>query len=518
MNLLHDPLFRVRTEAGMMKVSLPLLLELLGKNAVHQYIGVQRHQVDAFHVFLSYLGGAVLARKGDTETEQSAEYWHSGLLELAGSAGASAWDLISSRLDGVAFMQPPIPPKSKSSASAETPDKLDLLQTAKNHDVKQNRAARPYLDEWIYALISLQTMSGFMGKGNQGISRMNSGFGNRLIVELIRDRSPGKRWSDAVHRLLVHRQEVLEQPFGYSDNGLVLVWTQPWDGTQQVELSRLDPFYIEICRRVKLTDDKDGIRAHFYSSEKPRLAAKELNGVVGDPWLPIEMAGKGDPKALTVSPRGLTAELMRRIMFRENLGLSALQSPNHDWVGPFWLAASVLVRGQGITDGFYEWEIMIPKERVKLLFGQIPQRDSLADLSKLAIAHAGTMQGRVLKQAVFALLQGGPDQIKFDHDVSDKWWTRYSRMFEQYWSEAYFPWLLSIDEGFKPDVEERRWIEILTNCAQRVLDEAEKSVPAHSGRKYRTITAMRNRFWAAYYGKDNFAFIRRESDGTTSGV
>ena len=60
-----------------------------------------------------------------------------------------------------------------------TPDALDILPTAKNHDVKSSRVASPDFDEWIFALISLQTMAGFYGRGNYGIARMNSGHGSR---------------------------------------------------------------------------------------------------------------------------------------------------------------------------------------------------------------------------------------------------------------------------------------------------------------------------------------------------
>lgn len=508
MNLLYDPLFRVLTEAGPEEVSLPTLLELFGEDAVRQLVGIQRYQADAFHVFLAYLGGAVLARRGDTSPVQAADYWRTGLMELAGPSGAHAWALVGDNPQVAAFMQPPLPKGAKPTTAVSTPDKLDLLQTAKNHDIKQNRANKPHPDEWIYALISLQTMSGFMGKGNQGISRMNSGFGNRPIVEVIRSRRPGKRWADAVTRLLNHREVVLAEPFGYDPNGLVLLWTEPWDGNEQLSLAALDPFYIEICRRVRLVKSGLAVYAETYSANKTRIAAKELNGVVGDPWLPVDLSGTGDPKAWTVSSRGLTAELMRRLIFREDFRLSALQVPSPGWTGPVWFTVSVLVRGQGTTDGFYEWEILIPKERVKFIFG--PRRESLAELSRIAITHAGNMQNRVLKPAVFELMQGGPQQLRFDHDASQAWWTRCARQFEQGWSEDYFPWLFSVPEDFDLDLEERRWVSSLRDHALKVLDDVEASMPSHSGRWYRAVTAMRNRFWGAFFSDSNFGFMRGE--------
>ncbi len=516
MNLLYDPLFRVLTDKGFEEVDLPTLMEYLGREVVDRLVGIQRYQADAFHVFLTYLGGAVLVRRGDTSAVQTADYWRTGLTQLAGTAGESAWALVADSYQNPAFMQPPLPKGSKPTSVVYTPDKLDLLQTAKNHDIKQNRADQPHPDEWIYALVSLQTMSGFMGKGNQGISRMNSGFGNRPIVELMRSPRLGRRWIDAVERLLLHRRTVLAQPFGYNPNGLVLVWTKPWDGNEQLDLGVLDPFYIEVCRRVRLAYREGRLQAESYSASKTRIAAKELSGVVGDAWLPVELTGRDGPKALTVSTRGITADLMRRLMFREDFRLSALQSPLPDWAGPLWLTASVLVRGQGTTDGFYEWEVLIPKEKVRLLFGSEKQREPLAEASRKAINYAGIMQNQVLRPAVLTLLQGGPDQLRFDHDTSQAWWTRCAREFEQYWSQEYFPWLLSLPDGFDAEEAERRWVEILRDIALRILDGVERFMPFHSGRRFRAVTSIRNRFWGAYYSDNNFGFMRSEDSESTA--
>src|SRR5690606_1463419 len=146
------------------------------------------HQQDPFHVFLTSLATAVLARDNESDPVQSAGHWRERLRRLAGIAGDDAWMLEVGDRSRSAFIQPTVPARDhrRLSLSAATPDALDVLQTAKNHDVKSARASRPHVDYWIYAIISLQTMSGFLGRGNYGISKMNSGFGNRSIVELLR--------------------------------------------------------------------------------------------------------------------------------------------------------------------------------------------------------------------------------------------------------------------------------------------------------------------------------------------
>ncbi|MDD2202420.1 MAG: type I-E CRISPR-associated protein Cse1/CasA [Firmicutes bacterium] len=520
MNLLTDPLLRVRTEQDLEYLNLPALLARLGKNEVSHLVGIQRHQHDPFHVFLCYLAGAVLARDGSSNPVQSEDFWREGLLRLAGNAGYEAWQLVSDDDSRPAFMQPPLPgDKRKPTSRMNTPDELDLLLTAKNHDVKQKRADFAQADTWLYSLISLQTMSGYYGSGNHGISRMNGGYGNRPIVELINDRMPGWRWIHAVARLLEHRKHVLKEPFGYDPEGLVLVWLEPWDGDTSLELAKLDPFYIEICRLIRLRGEGGVEYAESYTSRKPRIAAKELNGVVGDPWLPVELKGidggkKAGVKALTFPPSGITAEHMRRLIFEDELQLSVLQKPQPNWKGDLWLSASVLVRGQGITDGFYEWEVQIPEQKTLSVFGRSAQRDELERLSRDAIGYVATMQNRVLKPAVFAYVLGAPQKLDLDDAFGNSAWMRASRRFESGWSQEYFPWLFSVPEPFDDQEELRHWVEILRKHALTVLEEVEDGMANHSGRQYRILTEVRNRFWGAFYR--NFAFMRGDhGEGST---
>lgn len=515
MNLLFDPIFRVQTNQDQLVLCLPALLERLGKKEIDHFVGLQKHQHDAFHVFLCYLAGAILARYGCQNLIQDEEFWRNGLLELAGMNGKDAWELIVEDISRPAFMQPPIPDiNPRSSSVFTTPDELDVLQTAKNHDVKRTRAANSPIDVWVYALVSLQTMSGFLGKGNQGISRMNSGFGNRAIVELIRDQQPGQRWIDAVSRLLEHRNRLLSGPFGYNPNGLVLVWLEPWDGKTSLELTVLDPFYVEICRRIRLSRGSATISAHSYPAETPRIAAKELSGVVGDPWLPIDLkdvgSGKqGVAKALTFPPVGITAEYMRRIIFEEKIELSVLQKPQSNWHGNYLFSVSVLIRGQGTTDGFYEWEVEIPEQKARSIFQRTKERDELISLSQEAINYVATMRDRVLKPSVLAFLLGAPDRLRFDRKFANDVWTGLSRRFETLWSVDYFPWLFSIPDGFNEQDELRKWTSILQKHALTVLEEAEGALPVRSGRKYKIQNQIRSRFWGSFYA--NFTFMRRDN-------
>lgn len=511
MNLLTDPLLRVTERRRMETKSLPALLAALGRDDVDSLPGLQKHQEDSWHVFLCYLGAAILSRKGDIQPGQDEAYWESGLRLLAGDAGDAAWCLVTQNPGRPAFMQPPLPEEDhlRLKPKAMTPDELDVLVTAKNHDVKSSRAKDAHPDEWIYALVNLQTMSGYMGRGNFGIARMNSGFGNRMIVELTRSDRMGVRWRDAIPRLLSHRERVLQEAYNYDAKGLVLVWTVPWDGATTLPLPKLDPFFVEVCRRVRLTEDLGYLVANDVPCAHERIDSKHLLGVVGDPWLPVDLGLQdkaAGPKALTVSAQGLTVEMVRRLVFGDRLHLSDLQRPVPEW-GPsdLWLTASVLVRGQGKTEGFFTETVRIPQAVRPRLFGPPDVREDLVTLSKSGIEAAAKV-GRVLRQAMITYLEGG--QAATDHTTIDVWWQYVSRRFESAWRSEYFPWLwefANVADRFSAEVT---WVELLRDMALLVMREAERSMPRRAGRLYRSQVEAERTFYGMLYSQKYFPWMR----------
>ena len=59
-----------------------------------------------------------------------------------------------------------------------------MLITARNHDLKNAVAKNAEPEDWIYALVSLQTCEGYSGGGNYGIARMNGGSSSRPMLGL----------------------------------------------------------------------------------------------------------------------------------------------------------------------------------------------------------------------------------------------------------------------------------------------------------------------------------------------
>jgi CRISPR system Cascade subunit CasA len=503
MNLLVDPVFRVRTPSGRDRYNLPELMALLSTDQVESLTGLQRHQEDAFHVFLCYLAGAVLARTGANDPKQDADVWRKGIRQLTAQEGCeddSAWTLCVDDPTKPAFMQPPSPDIATFARDykpkAATPDALDVMQTAKNHDVKSTRAMPTDQEAWLYALVSLQTAIGFLGAGNQGISRMNGGFGSRPFVAWRDGVRSGPRFNRDVEVLIGQRLALLEPPYPYRPGGKTLLWIGSWDGKTSLSLASLDPFYIEIARRIRLTPHRGALAALGASCAKTRVAAKELAGNLGDPWIPINIKTNG---ALTVPESGLTPGLLRDLIFGDgNLRPAAMQAPATT-TGSGWLNASVLVRGQGTTDGFHEATIRIPERARPVLFGVGVQRDRLAKLSKVGLDAASTFQFKALRPALFSLMEGGPESIVLDKTEVAKWVDSAAHPFGLKWNSLYFGWLWSTLDTTDEDAALRPWFEQLRKLAQDTLNQSIARVPLRGGRSYRAKTKAQGLFIGSLY-------------------
>lgn len=490
MNLLNNPLFRVQTAGVLDAMTLPELLAALGQDRVESLPGLQRHQEDAFHIFLCYLAGAALARSQDSDPRQDAKFWTEALRRLAKRSDDCAWSLLVDDVTRPAFMQPPLASEeeflSEFKIGRPTPDAIDVLLTAKNHDIKSTKAVAPKADEWVYALISLQTMSGYILK-HQGIARMNSGLGSRACVSLVYGETIGQRWLRDTRKLVAVRPDLLRAPWPYRNNGVALTWLQPWNRKTSLDLDQLDPFFIEVSRGVRLVWQDNRIMARTGTEQAPRINAKAYNGVLGDPWIPIN---RNDPKkgesALTVGSAGFTPELLRNLIFEDGFELAPMQRPDREKGDePFQFTASVLVRGQGTTDGFRTAAINVPGSAARRAFQSGPQRERLARLSKVALTDAAELQNRAVKPAVLSLLQAGTERIDFEKREISAWWQQSARRYANAWGAVFFEWLWEAGETPADEEALRNWRLRLKDCAWNVLEEAITGYPGREGRRYR---------------------------------
>ncbi len=483
LSLLTDPLLSVR-DGGERRivVTLPGLLAQLGRGYELEPLALRPHQHHAWHAFLVQLGALVAHRTGDPSLDRPEEAWRQALLDLAGEAGEAAWSLMVTDLSLPAFLQPPVPEGTLAGFRnlVTEPDGLDVVITAKNHDVKADRMVAPEPEHWLYALLTLQTMEGFLGRGNYGIARMNGGFASRPAVAA----APGLRWADRFRRdvgvWLDARQELIDS-YGYRPaGGHALLWLQPWDGTASLSLHDCDPFFLEICRRVRLHERSGRIVAATKPTEAALLDAKEVRGDTGDVWTPVRTSTQG-PVALTVGPNGFSYRLMSDLLFPEEFPRRpALLIREADGREPV-VVAQVLVRGQGKTEGYHQRLIPIPARARRRLLSAAGTAE-LRGIARARIEKVATAQRSVLRPALCALLQGGHETLDFTDARVRPWMDRFDAEIDQ----VFFPDLWEVVDAPREE-HESAWNGRLQKLAWKQLEHAMAAAPVPLAQRPRAV-------------------------------
>ncbi len=341
------------------KHSLPGLLAALARDEVRGFPAQRPHQRAAWHMFLVQLAVLALWTAGRDDLPETEEDWRTLLLALTGG-DAGPWALTGPD-DKPAFLQPPAP-KGLKWTDVKTPDALDLLITSRNHDLKQQIARHAEPQDWVFALVSLQTSEGFGGAGNYGIARMNGGSSSRPLMGLAPATKsgggpdPSSWWVRDVGRLLTLRVDGDAIAPG-TPGGPALLWCLDWLEDKQLDLTRLDPWFIEVCRRVRLEPLADGLTARRTTSSGARIDGRPFKGVTGDPWAPITT--EDPPKSLTLGESDFTYRRLSDLMFSPDWRLPALADPGPGEADCL-MVAEALSRGNSKTDGWKSRVIPVP--------------------------------------------------------------------------------------------------------------------------------------------------------------
>ncbi|MDO8434695.1 MAG: type I-E CRISPR-associated protein Cse1/CasA [Candidatus Binatus sp.] len=486
-NLLTDSLFSI--DAGgtaRFAVSLPEVLARLGGDQMTEFSALQPHQQHAWHAFLVQLAAIALHASGAEPAVRSADQWLTMLRHLTGGDDAP-WSLVVADLAKPAFMQPPVPEGTLEGwAPVPFPDEIDILATARNHDVKSSRIEAPRPEHWIYALVTVQTMAGFEGRSKYGIARMNSGFGNRPCLSASSDLSAPVRFRRDLAILLEQRPRMIET-YGYQQRGgAALLWTPSWDGQEsgRLALEDCDPFFIEVARRVRFVADTSSRLSVFRKGTKQeRVNSDERKGDLGDPWVPISRDGK----AWTATD--LSYRHLCRVLFTEDfLRNSAAQIRRDDGDSPVILA-QVLARGQGKTDGYHERMIPVTP-KIRDFFVRPDRNQQLAALARNFVQIVDDVEKKVLRLALLALIQGGPDKIDFQDRRPDGLVNELDSAIDR----IFFPRLFELAGGDDAGAALDIWRKQTLDLARQTLEQAFDSIPIPLARRYRAI-AMAERIF-----------------------
>ncbi len=493
MNTLTTALIRCTlTNGTLARVTLPGALAALMRDEVATFAALRPHQRHAWHAFLAQLGTVALLRAGAAAPPQDEGGWCALLRALTPEhADDAPWCLVAPP-DRPALLQPPLPGGHLSGLknSVATPDALDMLVTSKQHDLKAGVMAAAGADDWLFALVTLQTMEGFLGAGNYGISRMNGGFANRPAIGLAPPGGPGAHLKRDIARLLAMQgRPPLSEGYAERD-GLALVWLLPWDGVASLSRSVLDPLYIEVCRRVRLLEVAGQIAARVGGSKAARIAPPP-GGVTGDPWTPIRRDKDGQ-KALTVDACGFGYRPLVKLLFPRNGDPAPLQIAAVDDAGAgLALVARALVRGQGKTEGYHERRVAL--SRIVKRRAVITPTDPAAQAAHDRVRLAGEM-ARTLRFALLVLFENGPDKVKQDNDAALNKAKPFQARFERAVDLTFFD---DLGDEMAEDDQDRRsarrdsWVQGLLDHADELLAAADQAAAKASHRRYRARVAAR---------------------------
>lgn len=503
-NLLTEKMFSVRLPSGSdALLSLPGVLASVGQQTDLTFLALRPHQWQAWHCFLSQLGAMALTSSTMKELPQTEDDWLAALRKLSADwPDDEPWRLVNDDWAAPAFLQFPSPGDSVKDfkASVSRSDQLDLLVTSKNHDLKIGAAQQPQIDDWLYALINLQTTEGFLGRGNYGIARMNGGFSSRCFVGL----APEGGMCAHIHRdirMLINSYSKVLKRYQYlyaGDQSQCLLWLDAWDGNKSRAMTNLHPYFIECCRRVRFQPVGDGFSVLLANSKAALLEAKALQGNTGDPWAPLQ---KDEPKTLSLTAGGFdyrrVAELLDSEKWHQTLASTVADSEGGQ---PMVLVLSALVRGQGKTEGLHQRKIPLSKKTVQIM-GSPRQMDLLGEYSKRYVKYCSIVS-KHLVVAVQLLSAGAPDLVTGRMDLkslgdADKNRSEpYRAKFQEYVDLHFFDALWAAWEA--PESEKNKkyaeWVRQLITEANQLLYHAESSLPNNITRYRAARVGSKNYF------------------------
>ena len=516
-NVLGEQLIRFDSaEGARLTASLPGTYAALMIDDVQAFPSLRPHQRHAWHAFLVQLGAMAMDRAGVSEPPLAAAEWAAMLRGLTSQYAADEpWQLVVDDITRPALLQPPA---SSAEHQADykhgiaTPDELDMLLTSKNHDLKAAVAHRGGPEDWMFALITLQTMGGLDGRDTYGISRMNRGYGNRPAFSLAPVGGPGAHVRRDLASLLAHRPALLNS-FPMIRDGETLLWTIPWDGARDEALlpTSLDPCYIEVCRRVRLQAAAGGgLRGVRATSKATRIEARELNGRTGDPWTPVnEKVGK----SLTLSSGGFTYKRMTEYLTSADWERPALLKPTVDEQAsgrPMRLVARAIVRGQGKTEGYHERVVPLRRQALRSLGGGAREQD-VGTIARERIAEIAIVQ-RILSHSIQVFLAGGdPERISPEQrERARPWLNRLDAIVDAGFFDA-LQTELEAAPADRPGVR-REWLLGVVGAGREMLQDAADTLPCRAIRRYRARTRAESLFEGRMRGPKGLPSLFSETD------
>lgn len=519
-NILIEPLIRIDTSGrGRVAASLPQVYAALMADEVEAFPALRPHQRHAWHAFLVQLGAMAMRHAGLEEPPETAEEWARIIPGLTPDwCGDEPWQLVVEDITSPAFMQPRASSKDKEkefNKEVLTPDELDIIGTSRNHDVKTGSLYDSEEDNWIFALINMQTMDGNPGRGYYGVSRMNSNDGSRTAFSL----TPSLRWGRHVLKDISSLLEADFSDWPMQWDKVKLLWTEPWDGmkSEGLTLDKLYPFYLEVCRRCRIKKGSRGLYAVKSPKAKDggcRVAAETSRGNVGDPWTLVTEDDKG-LKALTMQTDSFSYRNIVSYLFDPAWKLPALfELGNSGKEGDGFLVARGLRRKRGgQTEGYYERVIPL-RPAVARVFGRGGDRQALGDIARRRVTQVGKVE-EFLRYAVAVFVAKGEDLSKLKPQDRNKILykdetTTQVEGFTKVVDDFFFDHLqteFEVDSDTEREHIRAEWLkDFVVPSADGILVASWESVPCPESQRIKAIATSKNVFNSLIYQEFEVSF------------
>ena len=408
--LLDEELISV---GGGRRLSLAGLFAAMARGERVEFAALRPHQRPAWHMFLVQLAALALWTGGQTDPPTDAASWRDLLSRLTPDfPDGEPWCLVVADRSKPAFLQPPDPGGLKW-IPVTTPDALDMLITARNHDLKQGVMYQAAPEDWLFALVSLQTQN-IYNMQYPGTIRGKTNASSRAILarapaiddDLTRGIDSSKWWRSETRVLLSSRSAL---PPKHGARHVSLLWTVNWPVGGQIDFFELDDWFVEITNRVRMTTSAGRLIVQKVAGQKSRVdrapITKKLNSqnvivATKDPWAAVNIPdgfpfnlGRGSFKYNTIA----------RILFSGNWKYPLVWSKAEPGESKpqFLVFESLKVVDASKTAGFESRIIPIPAGIVER-FGA-PAMKVLADQQIRDIA---LVEG-ILKHAIFVILGDG---------------------------------------------------------------------------------------------------------------
>lgn len=503
-NVLADPIFRVVSPGGIERTrSLPEILALLCQedDPIASYPGLVVAQWSHWYRFLVRcmskalrLMNASMEETGEWPSETLVERIREVLAESAG--GMSAWDVVPATDEAAGFLQSPV---SGAASATEAGYKskpianLTALIGSKEFERKSEAARDLPAAEVVYGLIEFQGGVIFGGRGNYEtpLTPSRSGKGSGVpFMGLQLDGGSGATFRWDVQVLLDDWDRIVTK-LGMRGSVWAL-WAEPWDGSDSMPASQLEPAFIPYARMVRISaPDANGRFSEFLfrASEASRVDDHTEGAVLGDPFTPFFQNPKSPDQ---VKVRGVMEHGFTYGEVAELLGFGERGTPSASVAAFLRQEQSVEVSGvsvlfegvafeQGKTLGFHRRRVPLPVEPGGGL--------TFADPDPFRRAHASMLEmlgeaKRVLRAASRVALHGEARPRKGDEAQAGLAADDLDRQAEA--DDTYLRFLFHAGRREAEAEEEWReeWLDWLERASRSAFDRTLPALPGPGSQRF----------------------------------